>query len=77
MRELEGHEHAAGEEPAGEQAEAGGHEHEGEFNPHIWLDPERAIQQVDNIRDGLIAADPEGKDTYTANAKAYIGSSKP
>jgi zinc/manganese transport system substrate-binding protein len=70
--ELEGHEHAAGEEPAGEQAEAGGHEHEGEFNPHIWLDPERAIQQVDNIRNGLIAADPEGKDTYTANAKAYI-----
>jgi len=45
--------------PAGEQAEAGGHEHEGEFNPHIWLDPERAIQQVDNIRDRLIAADPE------------------
>jgi len=30
---------------------------------------QRAIQQVDNIRDGLIAADPEGKDTYTANLK--------
>jgi len=27
----------------------------------IWLDPERAIQQVDNIRDGLIAADPEAR----------------
>jgi len=24
----------------------------------IWLDPKRAIQQVENIRDGLIAADP-------------------
>ena len=49
----------------------GTHDH-GAFNPHIWLDPKRAIQQVENIRDGLIAADPEGKSTYTANATAYI-----
>ncbi len=47
------------------------HEH-GEFNPHIWLDPKRAIQQVTNIRDGLIQADPAGKEIYTANAAAYI-----
>ena len=46
------------------------HDH-GEFNPHIYLDPKRAMQQVDNIRDGLIAADPAGKETYTANAAAY------
>jgi len=43
-----------------------------ELNPHIWLDPKRAIQQVENIRDGLIAADPDGKTVYTANAAAYI-----
>jgi len=67
---VEGHEHAA-EEAAGES-----HEHEGEFNPHIWLDPDRAIQQVENIRDGLIAADPEGKAAYTANAAAYINQLK-
>lgn len=77
-KHAEGEEHAANEEPAegkehaGAEAGAGAHEHEGEFNPHIWLDPARAIQQVENIRDGLIAADPEGKDTYTANAAAYI-----
>jgi len=51
------------------KAEAG-HEH-GAFNPHIWLDPKRAIQQVENIRDGLITADPAGKETYTANAAAF------
>jgi zinc/manganese transport system substrate-binding protein len=62
------HEHEA--EAEEKQAEAG-HEH-GEFNPHIWLDPKRAIQQVENIRDGLIAADPSGKETYTANAAAFI-----
>lgn len=63
--EAEGHDPE--EKTAGEE-----HKHEGQFNPHIWLDPERAIQQVENIRDGLIAADPEGQDTYTANAAAYI-----
>jgi zinc/manganese transport system substrate-binding protein len=47
------------------------HEH-GEFDPHVWLDPKRASQQVENIRDGLIAADPDGKELYTANAAAYI-----
>jgi zinc transport system substrate-binding protein len=61
------HDHAEGEE----HAEAG-HHHHGEYNPHIWLDPKRAIQQVENIRDGLIAADPEGETEYTANADAYI-----
>ncbi|MFP4218970.1 MAG: metal ABC transporter solute-binding protein, Zn/Mn family [Phormidium sp.] len=48
-----------------------GHDH-GEYNPHIWLDPKRAIQQVENIRDGLITHDPEGEAEYTANAAAYI-----
>lgn len=47
------------------------HDH-GEFDPHIWLDPKRAIQQVENIRDGLISADPEGQEIYTQNAAAFI-----
>ncbi len=70
----EEHEHAEHEhEHAGEEHEHAEHEHEhGEFDPHIWLDPKKAIQQVENIRDGLIAADPDGKDIYTANAAAYI-----
>jgi zinc transport system substrate-binding protein len=50
----------------------GGHHHHGEYNPHIWLDPKRAIQQVENIRDGMIAVDPEGEEIYTANAAAFI-----
>ncbi|MBC1221582.1 zinc ABC transporter substrate-binding protein [Nostoc sp. UCD121] len=41
-------------------------------NPHVWLDPVLAKQQVINIRDGLIAADPANKATYEANAAAYI-----
>ncbi|NEQ97268.1 MAG: zinc ABC transporter solute-binding protein [Cyanothece sp. SIO2G6] len=48
-----------------------GHSH-GEFDPHVWLDPKRAVEQVENIRDGLIAADPGGEAEYTANAEAFI-----
>lgn len=47
------------------------HEHS-DGNPHIWLDPVLAKQQVTNIRDGLITADPQNKTTYEANATAYI-----
>ncbi len=41
-------------------------------NPHVWLDPVLAKQQVANIRDGLVAANPENKAIYQANAKTYI-----
>lgn len=67
-----GHDHAEGEAQDHDHAAAGHHHHHGEFNPHVWLDPKRAIQQVENIRDGLIAVDPEGEAEYTANAATFI-----
>lgn len=65
---IEGHNHSHKSSKKQEEAK----DNHGEFNPHIWLDPKRAIQQVENIRDGLIAADPGGKEIYTANTTAYI-----
>ncbi|MCT0200317.1 zinc ABC transporter substrate-binding protein [Synechococcus sp. CS-1325] len=47
-----------------------GHDH-GPINPHIWLDPLRAVQQVETIRDGLIAAKPACKEQFTANAASF------
>lgn len=41
-------------------------------DPHMWLDVNRATHYVENIRDGLIKADPEGGEIYRANAAAYI-----
>ena len=63
------------EEPGHTEAEHGqeqghGHAH-GEVNPHIWLDPLRAVQQVENIRDGLVKADPSCAEGYRRNAEAY------
>jgi ABC-type Zn uptake system ZnuABC Zn-binding protein ZnuA len=54
----------------GEQVDAAASSGEG-GDPHYWLDPISVIAYVANIRDGLIQADPEGKDIYTKNAEAY------
>jgi manganese/iron transport system substrate-binding protein len=50
-----------------------GNPQEGETgNPHLWLNVQYAMRYVESIRDGLIAADPEGADAYRANAAAYL-----
>jgi zinc/manganese transport system substrate-binding protein len=61
----------------GDGANAGdGHEDhaEGEHltDPHAWQDLANGRIYVANIRDGLIAADPEGKPIYEANAAKYL-----
>jgi ABC-type Zn uptake system ZnuABC Zn-binding protein ZnuA len=45
-------------------------------DPHMWLDPNLVVKYVENIRDGLIQADPEGTETYKANADVYIAELK-
>lgn len=47
------------------------HDH-GTVNPHIWLDPLRAMQQVATIRDGLATADPRCRAGYEQRAAAFI-----
>ena len=64
-KEEEKHEHEH------EHEHGHGHHHEG-GNPHIWLDPVLAQQQVANIRDRLIAINPNDADIYRSNADAYI-----
>ena len=54
----------------------GHHHHHGHgdeaVNPHVWLDPTLAAKQVENIRDGLMKADPSCADGYRNRADAYI-----
>jgi ABC-type Zn uptake system ZnuABC Zn-binding protein ZnuA len=56
-------EHADEAEPESEH-EAG--------DPHMWLDPNLVMTYVENVRAGLVEADPEGAEAYKANADAYI-----
>lgn len=64
---AEEEEHEEGEEE-GEEGDEHGH---GAFDPHIWLDPVLARQQVENIRAGLVKVDPENADYYNANAARF------
>ncbi|MCE9645375.1 MAG: zinc ABC transporter substrate-binding protein [Chloroflexi bacterium] len=45
-------------------------------DPHMWLDPILVATYAENIRDGLIQADPAGEEVYKANADAYIAQLK-
>ena len=44
----------------------------GEENPHVWVSISGAIQEVKNITEGLIAADPANEDSYRKNSEKYI-----
>ena len=67
------HDKHAKEDDHDEHEEGGheGHDHDYEFDPHIWLDPILVKQQVNVIRDGLIQVDPDNKEHYEENARIY------
>jgi manganese/iron transport system substrate-binding protein len=46
--------------------------HEG-GNPHLWMDPIRAVRYVERTRDALSTVDPAAAAMYTDNASRYIG----
>lgn len=49
-----------------------GHDHDhGDFDPHIWMNPMNAYQQMKNIKDAFVAVDPENQTYYEDNFKHY------
>lgn len=57
-----------------EEAEGHGEEVEekhGEYDPHVWLNPQNAVIQAENIKNALISADEKNKDFYEANFKEF------
>lgn len=65
LRHVDESEHDAEETP--EES----HDHGGD-DPHVWHSAPNAIVMVENIRDGLQAADPDRATAYDANAAAKI-----
>ena len=61
MERKKGHDHDHSEE---------GHSHE--YDPHVWLSPERAIKMVQNITKQLVEAFPDRKEVFEKNGNAYI-----
>lgn len=62
----DGHDHDEHAEEEGDDA------HGGDTDPHAWQSLFNGKIYVTNIRDALIAADPDGKETYEANAAKYL-----
>ncbi len=68
MMEEEGHDHDHGHE----KGEVHSPLEEETVNPHVWVSISQYMQYVENIRDGLIAADPAHARQYEENASVYL-----
>lgn len=66
----EDHDHES--EADHDHTDADGHDHEGEADPHIWMDPLRACQMMENLAQGLADLDPANAALYEANAQAAV-----
>ena len=49
------------------------HGHGGEADPHVWLDPTKAVVYIERIRDALSQADAANAGYYGERARAYQG----
>ena len=45
--------------------------HHGDFDPHVWLDPENAKIEMEAIKDALCAADPDNSTVFQSNYEKY------
>ena len=64
LARLQGHDHDHGDDHASD--------HDRENDPHIWLDPMRAVQMTENICAGLSERYPEHRALFQANTDALI-----
>jgi zinc/manganese transport system substrate-binding protein/manganese/iron transport system substrate-binding protein len=51
-----------------------GHEEadEGGIDPHVWFSVPNAVRMAENVRDALVAQDPDGAAVYDSNAEGYV-----
>ena len=69
--EEKGHDDHGHESESADAHDDHGHDH-GEGDPHFWLNPRMVVHYVNQIANGLVAADPDNAGVYLDNAAAYI-----
>ena len=67
----EGEHHEEGHDAHAGHDDHHGHDH-GAGDPHFWQNPRMVVHYVNQITDGLVAADPDNASTYLANSAGYI-----
>ncbi|MFC3885993.1 metal ABC transporter substrate-binding protein [Bacillus songklensis] len=70
--EEESHEEDHGEDVHKHESDEEHHDH-GDFDPHVWLDPIRAITLAENIKNSLVELKPEQKETFEKNFETLKG----
>lgn len=59
-------------DPGHEESDGSDHEdYDHTVDPHTWLDPVSAQEQVREIKEALIELDPENESAYTENAESF------
>ncbi|WP_298785611.1 metal ABC transporter solute-binding protein, Zn/Mn family [uncultured Marinococcus sp.] len=77
----DGHDHSHGEEGHGHDKEHDhshgeeGHSHGG-VDPHVWLDPVRAQQAAESIKNELVRQIPDQEETFEENYQALVSDLK-
>lgn len=73
--DAHGTEHnSASDEPDGGHTGHGDHHHDGEDDPHLWLDPALAIDMAETIRDVLATMDGADPHALDRNLEAFRNS---
>lgn len=54
------------------QAGEGLYKLNGRLDPHVWISPAKAMQEVESITKALCQADPQHKEAYQKNSAAYL-----
>jgi zinc transport system substrate-binding protein len=55
----------------GTQGEQDGEVLEGDFDPHVWVDPALQLKMAEKVHDALVSADPKCKTTFDSGLAAY------
>lgn len=71
LQEGHSHSHEEGEEHDEDHDEDEEHEEESSMDPHVWLNPMNAKQQMETIKNALVQADATNKEYYEANYTKY------
>lgn len=59
------------EASSGITLQKGHSEEEGTYDPHVWLNPENAKSEMNNIKEAFIKADPNNEAYYSENYETY------
>ena len=66
----DGHDHDHDHDHGEDSHDHGDHSHDGENDPHVWLDPTKMVTITEAVSQALVETDPQHAEDYKANAES-------